>query len=78
MFYRLRGEKGFGIWSSAAKQELLLFSAGLVALESLEQAKSGVLGTSLSSSIVSLVIAQQTAIAAAAAASAAAASASST
>lgn len=78
MFYRLRGEKGFGIWSSASKQELLLFSAGLVALESLEQAKSGVLRTSLSSSIVSLVIAQQTAIAVAAAASAAAASASST
>lgn len=75
-FWRLRTQKGFGPWS-VTKQELLLLSSGLVALDSLEQAKSGVLNTALNSSVISLVIAQQTAIAAAAAASASAAASSS-
>lgn len=73
----LRGKKGFGAWS-VAKQELLLLSAGLVTLSSVDQIKKDVLETVLTTSITNLVIAQQTAIAVAAASSASAAAASST
>lgn len=69
----LRTQKGFGNWS-IAKQELLLLSAALVAFKFVDDVKGGILTTTLSTSITNIVIAQQTAIAAAAAASAAAAS----
>lgn len=71
----LRTKKGFGNWS-ITKQELLLLSAALVAFHSVDDVKSGILTTTLSTSITNIIIAQQTAIAAAAAASAAAASSS--
>ncbi|WP_379135269.1 DUF4003 family protein [Paenibacillus sp. sgz500958] len=69
----LRTKKGFGNWS-ITKQELLLLSAALAAFKSVDGVKSGILTTTLSTSITNIVIAQQTAIAAAAAASAAASS----
>ncbi|MDQ0194225.1 DUF4003 family protein [Paenibacillus wynnii] len=72
----LRTKKSFGNWS-ISKQELLLLSSALVAFKSVDDVKSGILTTTLSTSITNIVIAQQTAIAAAAAASAAAASSSS-
>jgi hypothetical protein len=71
----LRSKKGFGVWS-IAKQELLLLSAGLVAFDSLDKIKLGVLETTLSTSVINIIIAQQTALIAAASASAAASSAS--
>jgi hypothetical protein len=73
----LRGKNGFGTWS-VAKQELLLLSAGLVTLSSVDQIKQDVLETVLTTSITNIVIAQQTAIAVAAASSASASAASST
>jgi hypothetical protein len=73
----LRTKKGFGSWS-VAKQEIMLLSAGLVTLSSVDQIKQGVLETMLATSITNIVIAQQTAIAAAAASSASASAASST
>jgi hypothetical protein len=72
----LRGQKGFGAWS-ITKQELLLFSSALVAVQHVENLRSGVLTTALSTSITNIIIAQQAAIASAAAASAAAAASSS-
>lgn len=73
----LRGKKGFGAWS-VTKQELLLLSAGLVTLSSVDQIKKDVLESVLTTSMTNIVIAQQTAIAVAAASSASAAAASST
>jgi len=73
----LRGKKGFGTWT-VAKQEILLLSAGLVTLSSVEQIKQDVLDTVLTTSMTNIVIAQQTAIAVAAASSASAAAASTT
>lgn len=72
----LRRQQGFGPWF-VAKQELLLLSAGLVALNSVDQMKRGVLDTVLSTNITNIIIAQQAALAAAAAASASAAASSS-
>lgn len=72
----LRGQKGFGAWS-ITKQELLLFSSALVAVQHVENLRSGVLTTTLSTSITNIIIAQQAAMASAAAASAAAAASSS-
>jgi hypothetical protein len=72
----LRTQKGFGSWT-VTKQELLLLSAGLVAFDYADQAKKGIIGTAISTSIANIIIAQQTAIAAAAASSAAAGAASS-
>lgn len=72
----LRTRKGFGSWS-VTKQELLLLTAALVAYRQIEEAKNGILTTTLSTSLTNIVIAQQTAIAVAAASSAAAASSSS-
>ncbi len=69
----LRTKKGFGPFS-VARQELLLLSAALVSLNSVDEIKRGALNTSLSTSITNIIIAQQAALAAAAAASAAAAS----
>ncbi len=68
----LRTKKGFGSWS-ITKQELLLLSAGLVAFKYVDEVKSGVVSTVLSTSITNIVIAQQAASAAAAATAAAAA-----
>ncbi|KUP21489.1 DUF4003 family protein [Paenibacillus sp. DMB5] len=72
----LRTQKGFGSWS-ITKQELLLLSAALVSYKSIEDVKSGILTSALSTSLTNIVIAQQTAIAVAAASSAAATSSSS-
>lgn len=72
----LRTKKGFGSWS-IGKQELLLLSAALVAFKYVDEVRSGVLTTTLSTSITNIVIAQQAALAGAAAASAAAAASSS-
>lgn len=72
----LRDQKGFGAWS-ITKQELLLFSSALVAVQHVENLRSGVLTTTLSTSITNIIIAQQAAMASAAAASAAAAASSS-
>lgn len=72
----LRTQKGFGNWS-ITKQELLLLSAALVAFKYVNEVKSGLVTTTLSTTLTNIVIAQQTAIAAAAAASAAASASSS-
>jgi len=72
----LRTKKGFGNWS-ITKQELLLLSSALVAFKYVEDVRSGILTTTISTSITNIIIAQQTAIAVAAASSAAAASSSS-
>lgn len=72
----LRTQKGFGAWS-IDKQELLLFSSALIAIQHVENLRNGVLTTTISTSITNIIIAQQAAMAAAAAASAAAASSSS-
>ncbi len=72
----LRTQKGFGRWSMT-KQELLLFSSSLIALDYADDADSDILTTTLSTSLTGIIIAQQTAIAVAAASSAAAASSSS-
>ncbi|NUU78144.1 DUF4003 family protein [Paenibacillus xylanilyticus] len=72
----LRDQKGFGAWS-ITKQELLLFSSALVAVQHVENLRNGVLTTTLSTSISNIIIAQQAAMASAAAASAAAAASSS-
>lgn len=68
----LRTQQGFSKWS-VTRQEMLLLSAALVAFESVDEIKKCVLTTAVSTSIVSIVIAQQTAIAVAAASSASAA-----
>lgn len=72
-FEYLRTRKGFGSWS-ITKQELLLLSASLAALQYVEEVRSGMVTTVLSTSITNIIIAQQTAIAVAAASSAAASS----
>lgn len=72
----LRTKKGFGNWT-ITKQELLLFSAALVAFKYVEDVKEGILTTTLSTSMTNIIIAQQTAIAIAATSSATTASSSS-
>ncbi|WP_458125332.1 DUF4003 family protein [Paenibacillus sp. Z3-2] len=72
----LRTQKGFGAWS-IDKQELLLFSSALIAIQYVENLRNGVLTSAISTSITNIIIAQQAAMAAAAAAAAAAASSSS-
>ncbi|WFR62944.1 DUF4003 family protein [Paenibacillus amylolyticus] len=72
----LRTQKGFGAWS-IDKQELLLFSSALIAIQYVENLRNGMLTTAISTSITNIIIAQQAAMTAAAAASAAAASSSS-
>ncbi|WP_342424482.1 DUF4003 family protein [Paenibacillus sp. FSL E2-0178] len=72
----LRTRKGFGNWS-INKQELLLLSAALVSYTYIDDVKSGIITSALSTSLTNIIIAQQTAIAVAAATSAAAASSSS-
>ena len=72
----LRTQKGFGSFS-VTKQELLLYTAAIVASEYAEDVKSGVVTASISTSIASIIIAQQTAMIAAMSASAAVAASSS-
>jgi hypothetical protein len=72
----LRTKKGFGNWT-ISKQELLLFSAALVAFNYVEDVKSGILTTTLSTSMTNIIIAQQTAIAIAASSTTATSSSSS-
>lgn len=75
-FASLRQEKGFGIWS-IGKQELLLLASAVVASVHVDEAKSGIVSTAVSTSLTNLLIAQQMAAAGAAAAAASAAAASS-
>lgn len=69
----LRNKKGFGRWS-VTKQELLLFSSSLIAMEYIDKAKKDVLSTAIYTSLTNIIVAQQTAIAVAASSSAAVAS----
>lgn len=62
----LRSKKGFGFWSSVSKQELSLLAASLVTIDSLASIDQSVLDTTLSTSIINIVIAQQTTAATAA------------
>ncbi|UPK44762.1 DUF4003 family protein [Paenibacillus pabuli] len=72
----LRTQKGFGAWS-ISKQELLLLSSSLVAVQYVEDLRNGVLTTTVSTSITNIIIAQQAATAAAATSAAVVASSSS-
>jgi hypothetical protein len=72
----LRTQKGFGAWS-INKQELLLLSSSLVAVQYVEDLRNGVLTTAISTSITNIIIAQQAAMAAAATSAAVVASSSS-
>lgn len=72
----LRAQKGFGPLS-VTTQELLLFSASIVASNYAENVKDGVLTATLTTSISNIIIAQQAAIIAATSASTAAAASSS-
>ena len=69
----LRTQKGFGKLS-VSKQELLLFSAALVAMEYVSDAKNGIMASALMTSLTDIIIAQETVIAVAAATTAVAAS----
>lgn len=69
----LRRQQGFGVWS-VGKQELALLSASLTAYNKVDEAQSGLLASTLSTSITNIIIAQQAAVAASSAAAAAAAS----
>ncbi|WP_272040227.1 hypothetical protein [Paenibacillus sp. JJ-100] len=60
------------------KQELLLFSSALTAMEQVESLQNGILTTSMSATATHIIIAQQAAMSAAAAGVAAGAIASST
>lgn len=64
----LRPQKGFGAWS-IAKQDLLLLTAGLVAFGYLENANKDIINSSIAASITGIIIAQQAAASSAAAAS---------
>ncbi|MDN8591757.1 hypothetical protein B2I21_29875 [Chryseobacterium mucoviscidosis] len=75
-FELLRTQKGFGAWS-INKQELLLLSSSLVAVQYVEDLRNGVLTTAISTSITNIIIAQQAAMAAAATSAAVVASSSS-
>lgn len=56
----LRQHKRFGSWS-VGKQELLLYAASLFAFESADQINRDVLKSTLTTSVASIIIAQQTA-----------------
>lgn len=73
----LRTQRGFGSLS-ISKEELLLLSSSFVAFRNVDDAKSNILTSAISTSITNIIIAQQAAISAAVAASAAAAASSST
>ncbi|MDT0125395.1 DUF4003 family protein [Paenibacillus sp. RRE4] len=66
----LRTQEGFGAWS-INKQELLLFSSALTAIQHVESLQNEILTTSMSTTITNIIIAQQAAMTAAAAAAAA-------
>lgn len=72
----LREKKGFGMWS-ISKQELLMLASGLVAFTYADALKNGIMNTALSTTITSIIIAEQVMMAAIAASSASAASSSS-
>lgn len=71
----LRTQKGLGSWS-VTKQELLLYAAALVALSSVANAQDGIVTASLSTSIINIIIAMQTAMVIVAASAAASSSSS--
>ena len=72
----LRAQKGFGSLS-VAKEELLIYAAGIVAGVYADTAKTGIVNAALSTSITNIIIAQQAAMIAAVSASTAAAASSS-
>jgi hypothetical protein len=69
----LRQHKSFGRFS-VTNQEILILASALVAFDHLDEFKSGIVTAAISTSLLNIIIAEQTAIAVAAAASAAAAS----
>lgn len=69
----LRQHKAFGKFS-VSNQEILILASALVAFDHLDEFKSGIVTAAISTSLLNIIIAEQTAIAVAAAASAAAAS----
>lgn len=71
----LRTQNGFGAWS-INKQELLLFSSALTALQHVESLQNEILTSSMSTTITNIIVAQQAAMSAAAAAAAATAASS--
>ncbi|MGO4531747.1 DUF4003 family protein [Paenibacillus sp. 2TAF8] len=71
----LRSQEGFGAWS-INKQELLLFSSALTALQHMESLQNDILTSSMSTTITNIIVAQQAAMSAAAAAAAATAASS--
>ena len=73
----LRTQEGFGAWS-INKQELLLFSSALTALQHVESLQNEILTSSMSTTITNIIIAQQAAMTAAAAGAAATTTTSST
>ncbi len=73
-FEYLRTQKGFGAWSFS-KQELELYASALTAYEHVASVKSGILTTTIATSITNIILAQQAAMAAMVASSTAAASA---
>ncbi|MGF6356215.1 hypothetical protein ABIE27_004132 [Paenibacillus sp. 4624] len=73
----LRIQEGFGAWS-INKQELLLFSSALTALQHVERLQNEILTSSMSTTITNIIAAQQAAMNAAVAGAAAAAATSST
>lgn len=73
----LRTQEGFGAWS-INKQELLLFSSALTALQHVESLQNEILTSSMSTTITNIIVAQQAAMTAAVAGAAAATAASST
>jgi len=73
----LRTQNGFGAWS-INKQELLLFSSALTALQHVERLQNEILTSSMSTTITNIIAAQQAAMNAAVAGAAAAAATSST
>ncbi len=76
VFQYLRSQKGFGSWSIAS-QELLLLSLSLITYGCMDEINSNIITTTLSTSLTNIILAQQASMAAAVAASSAAASASS-
>jgi hypothetical protein len=76
MYEALRTKPGFGQWS-VTKQELLLLASALISMGYVNHGKDGVLGTTISTSLTNIIMAQQTAMIAVVASSAAASSSSS-
>jgi hypothetical protein len=58
----LKGQKGFGFFSTVTRAELLLYAVAFVAGGYAEQLEEGIIAATLSTSITNIIIAQQTAM----------------